>query len=250
MSEQKSPNTIYLSLFHGRTDPRETLEDWGTEGPWFGPLDFVHTTYGTHIKFQYAGRDSEAGHDLHVVGDMVYYNGVYYGDWSVCTGPAPDGRVEEFDPERAKLPERPAEEAPRTPAVEAIRTEIEDFLASNFFMGESPLNEAEVETLAEAIADRLKRDGREVHVLVKGYSGVLQSVEVFTSRESAARFFVEQMKGKHGEPLDGFKDVNAEAFGDGVVAYADVLYEAHREAFNEGSGDGTDWHWYETAVKP
>jgi hypothetical protein len=44
----------YIELFHGRTDPKEELEDWGSPGPIFGPLQFVHTTYACHIKFNYA----------------------------------------------------------------------------------------------------------------------------------------------------------------------------------------------------
>ena len=44
----------YIELFHGRTDPKEELEDWGSPGPIFGPLQFGHTTYACDIKFNYA----------------------------------------------------------------------------------------------------------------------------------------------------------------------------------------------------
>jgi hypothetical protein len=101
------------------------------------------------------------------------------------------------------------------------------------------------------MSEQAESGRREVHVLVECHGAVLQNVEVFESKESAARFFVEQMKGtKDGEPLDGFADVDESAFDGDAVAYAEVLYEAHREAFNQGDGDGTDWHWYETPVKP
>ncbi len=28
---------LYLRLYHGRKDPQEDLEDWGSAGPIFGP---------------------------------------------------------------------------------------------------------------------------------------------------------------------------------------------------------------------
>lgn len=39
--------SVYLYLFHGRATPDEDVEDWGCEGPAIGPLDYVHTTYGS-----------------------------------------------------------------------------------------------------------------------------------------------------------------------------------------------------------
>ena len=74
----------YIELFHGRTDPEQELEDWGSPGPIFGPLQFVHTTYACDIKFIYADESQRNGW-LNVTEDFVYYDGVYYGDWSVFT---------------------------------------------------------------------------------------------------------------------------------------------------------------------
>ncbi|GEM_PF-912660 len=42
---------LYLHLYHGRKDPDEDLEDWGSDGPVIGPLAYVHTTYMCDIKF-------------------------------------------------------------------------------------------------------------------------------------------------------------------------------------------------------
>lgn len=72
---------IYLSLFHGRTDPDETLEDWGTEGPVIGPC---------HISFAYMQMriyppDSRDIEDVPDTDGMVEYDGVYYGDIAVFT---------------------------------------------------------------------------------------------------------------------------------------------------------------------
>jgi hypothetical protein len=73
---------LYLRLFHGRTNPEQPMEDWGTDGPIFGPLQFVHTTYGDDIKIESA--DSRFWLELRWgVEDLIYYDAVYYGDMSV-----------------------------------------------------------------------------------------------------------------------------------------------------------------------
>lgn len=41
---------LYIRLFHGRTDPNQDMDDWGTDGPVFGPYEFVHTTYAFHYE--------------------------------------------------------------------------------------------------------------------------------------------------------------------------------------------------------
>jgi len=73
--------SVYLRLFHGRIHPDDHPEDWGIDGPVFGPLQYAHTTYAAYIHL--ANADKELG-DLTIAnGDMVYYNGHWYGDWSV-----------------------------------------------------------------------------------------------------------------------------------------------------------------------
>jgi hypothetical protein len=105
---------MYLRLFHGRKDVKTSMDDWGTEGPVFGPLEFVHTTYVNDIKLGFpGGKDQGACPDLSVIGDCVYYGGVLYGDWSVfgTLGKSQDDkramlqRLEAFDPKKAKVPE-------------------------------------------------------------------------------------------------------------------------------------------------
>jgi hypothetical protein len=85
----------YLKLFHGRKKDEE-LDDWGENGPIFGPYPYFHTTYATDIKF------GDEFNTLYIVDDMVYYDGMYYGDWSVYSGPTLE--TTDFDPEKAKLP--------------------------------------------------------------------------------------------------------------------------------------------------
>ena len=71
---------VYLRLFHGRKHPNDHPEDWGSDGPVFGPLQYVHFTYHTYIHL---GLSDAANVDLRYVQDMVHYDGVYYSDWSI-----------------------------------------------------------------------------------------------------------------------------------------------------------------------
>jgi hypothetical protein len=94
----------YLKLFHGRQRPDERLEDWGEPGPIFGPFTYFHTTYGSSIKFV----DDEE-HMFQIVDDLVYYDGNFYGDWSVFDGPPSDEdrpRLTAFDSAKAEVPEQ------------------------------------------------------------------------------------------------------------------------------------------------
>ncbi|MBA4751445.1 MAG: hypothetical protein H2055_04345 [Sphingopyxis sp.] len=96
---------LYLHLYHGRKDPDENLEDWGSEGPVIGPLAYVHTTYMCDVKFAAApevmdrffpavmadwrarGLSNVAGPlcdwRLTIFNDYVEHDGIYYGDWTV-----------------------------------------------------------------------------------------------------------------------------------------------------------------------
>jgi len=92
---------LYLKLFHGRNDPAQNMDDWGFDGPVFGPHQFVHTTYANFIKM--VNTDGETD-ELHIVGpDMVYYDKSYYGDWSVYEN-LEESLIEEFDSSKAKPP--------------------------------------------------------------------------------------------------------------------------------------------------
>ena len=86
---------LYIGLFHGRWSHDEVLEDWGFNGPIIGPLEYVHTTYASHIKFEFVHpadairfdralgvnrHFSELCWDRH---DLVPCNGALYGDMTV-----------------------------------------------------------------------------------------------------------------------------------------------------------------------
>lgn len=104
---------VALELFHGRRHPEERLENWGAQGPVF-LVDYVHVTYAGDLKL---GLPEPAGDgDLHYVGDLVFYGGIYYGDWSVFpealleSSPDLRARLAVFDP---ALAARPATASPR-----------------------------------------------------------------------------------------------------------------------------------------
>ena len=96
---------LYIRLFHGRADPNQDMDDWGTDGPVFGPYEFAHTTYKSHLKL---GRPEGHCDELFVhAEDMVFYDGVYYGDWSVFareTLQQGGYQTTKFDPAKARLP--------------------------------------------------------------------------------------------------------------------------------------------------
>ena len=94
---------IYIKLFNGRLSTEEELDGRGIEGPVFGPYPCFHTTFGDNLKF-----DPTRGLCISLVENMVYYDGVYYSDWSVFTerelvadGLDVSGRFTVFDPLKA-----------------------------------------------------------------------------------------------------------------------------------------------------
>jgi hypothetical protein len=89
---------VYLYLFHGRRDVETQMDDWGESGPFLGPFDFVHCTYGVDLK-----TDQENG-ELQIVDGLVYYDGWFYGDWSVVADLQENVGVQPFDPAKAKVP--------------------------------------------------------------------------------------------------------------------------------------------------
>jgi hypothetical protein len=76
---------LYLRLYHGRKDPEENLEDWGSEGPVFGPYESIQITYEAHIKMHAPDHFD----DLVWQEDWVFYDGIYYGDVEIVAA-APD----------------------------------------------------------------------------------------------------------------------------------------------------------------
>jgi hypothetical protein len=83
---------LYLKLLHGRSPADFELDDWGEDGPWIGPLNWFHCTYMTAIGIGFSGGEEYIGagetfsdlpFPMYICQDMIYFNGIYYGDWEL-----------------------------------------------------------------------------------------------------------------------------------------------------------------------
>jgi hypothetical protein len=72
------PGKMYLRLYHGRTDPDQKMDDWGSDGPTFGPLISCVQTYCTGFRIFGESGDDEIW--IRTRGDMVLWDACYYGD--------------------------------------------------------------------------------------------------------------------------------------------------------------------------
>ena len=93
----------YLKLFHGRQRREDRLEDEARPGPIFGPSPYFVAIGGSEIHFDY---DHCV---LQLVSGLVYYDSLFYADWSVFEGPPSDEdqhRLMAFDPAKAVVPEQ------------------------------------------------------------------------------------------------------------------------------------------------
>jgi hypothetical protein len=65
------------------------MDDWGEDGPWFGPIKWFHCTYLSTFGLGFVSgeeyiapsEDASVPAPMYFCDDMIYYNGVYYGDW-------------------------------------------------------------------------------------------------------------------------------------------------------------------------
>lgn len=82
---------MYLKLSHGRSAIDEYLTNWGSEGPYIGPLAWFHGTYLTDMRMAFADSDeivdlsssNEIPSPIYFDNDKLYYDGIYYGDWEI-----------------------------------------------------------------------------------------------------------------------------------------------------------------------
>jgi hypothetical protein len=96
---------MYIHLYHGRTDPEKDMNgEWGTDGPLLGPFKSVTVTYLQQLKALIGDGSSHLFFDRYE--DMIYYDGVYYGDFDIVG--SPDGitaEPEAFNLLKARLHE-------------------------------------------------------------------------------------------------------------------------------------------------
>jgi hypothetical protein len=104
---------LYLELYHGRNDPDVDMEDWGFEGPVLGPLKFIHFTYHSHYRVELL--NGEATDPISYYDDMIFYDGKWYGDWSIVPADMAQQtlkkRLAKFDPGKAEAPAKEAQHA-------------------------------------------------------------------------------------------------------------------------------------------
>ena len=87
--EKKLFCKTYIQLLHGRNHPDEELNDWGFDGPTLGPIEWIHITYNSTINIKFEGEDNPTDicnteeDGICLTPDMFYYDGKYYGDWSI-----------------------------------------------------------------------------------------------------------------------------------------------------------------------
>lgn len=72
---------LYLRLYHGRDHPDQEMDDWGFQGPVFGPLTHVVMTYLQTIRINGVHPDEELWIDT--TRDLVQWEGKYYGDFEL-----------------------------------------------------------------------------------------------------------------------------------------------------------------------
>ena len=99
----KTDVQLIFRPLHGRTDKDQNMDDWGTTGPDL-IIEWYHCTYSATHTVGLVGTGDCCF--LEITNDMIYYDGVYYGDWEVFLStselthdPVP------FDPEKAIPPE-------------------------------------------------------------------------------------------------------------------------------------------------
>ena len=94
---------MYLRLFHGRSDPNQDMDEWGSYGPVLGPYELIHSAYAFSLELG----NNDTCDELFYHGGMVYYDGIYYANWTVFDDPTlNDGRYQPtaFEQSKANLP--------------------------------------------------------------------------------------------------------------------------------------------------
>jgi hypothetical protein len=93
---------MFIFLFHGRKTIGENLESRGEDGPTFevGGKGYVHTTYASEMKWV-TPTGIYAVLSINTTEGLAYYDGMWYGDWSVYGPTARPLKIDEFDEDKA-----------------------------------------------------------------------------------------------------------------------------------------------------
>ena len=95
-------NRMVLDLFHGLSSPDEDADGWGLEGPAFY-LDGITVTYVDTTKLWFDGIDPVIFLEELVKDGCFYYDGIYYGDFSISMSSQIDKEPELFDANKSLL---------------------------------------------------------------------------------------------------------------------------------------------------
>jgi hypothetical protein len=77
---------VYINLFHGRKDPFADMDGFGEAGPIIGPLHFSWTYKSLKVHACDDKVDDWGDmHSLWLFNDLVFFDGMYYGDFEIWT---------------------------------------------------------------------------------------------------------------------------------------------------------------------
>jgi len=112
---------IYIHLFHGRNDPDAEMEEvgkdnggWGFDGPQFC-CESIHGTYCSHFRLwrtrtivsdglvQGIATIADDEMWLFWYEDMIYYDGKFYGDFSIAAEPVDGHEITFYEESKATL---------------------------------------------------------------------------------------------------------------------------------------------------
>lgn len=109
---------LYIELFNGNKFGIP-MSDCGEPGPVLGPFQLVTSHFNQGLKvWTISTREADALRgEIVVVGDLLYYDGCYYADWTIMNMEIIEyehhhaGRIQAFDPEKAKYVKRQSSKA-------------------------------------------------------------------------------------------------------------------------------------------
>jgi hypothetical protein len=92
---------FYITLLHGRKTPTEEMDEKGSQGPAFGPYSELYSIYSHSLLFL---RQDGQSDEFTAIDGLLYYDGVYYGDWVVLCELKQGQSIAVFDKNKAIRP--------------------------------------------------------------------------------------------------------------------------------------------------
>ena len=180
---------VAIRLFHGRKDPKQNMDDWGDDGPVLGPFTGIHGTYMSHLRGVIEG---ESEGDFNFIGDMIYYDGIFYGDyvimdWELAKKEHPR-EIEEYDPAKSEMTEE-AKELSKTVTLidpQHYRESVHHFM---YFLFNFNYNFMDAFKEEKWLVDHLNPKWRELYTR-------------YGPTEAMARFFMELDHGRRNQFMD------------------------------------------------